>query len=210
MKSFSIITDQIAERGWAVFKDFLAEDLIESLAREARQLWNDGIFKQAGVGRRAGFTLRGDIRSDHILWLDEANLTEAQAAYWSEVEKLREELNRALFAGLVGFEAHYAVYTAAAFYKKHVDRFSTNDERVISCSVYLNENWKREDGGELRVYDGAEDETEYTAIYPAAGTVVLMRSDSVYHEVRPAARDRYSITGWFRRRPLSDSPYRLL
>lgn len=204
MVNWSRITDEIAERGWAAFNTFLAEDLIESLAREARQLWGDGIFKHAGVGSGAGFTLRGDIRSDHILWLDESNPTQAQAAYWSEMEKLRDELNSALFAGLIGLEAHYAVYPAAAFYKKHVDRFSTNDERTISCSLYLNRNWKREDGGELRVYDGAEDETSFVTIYPRAGTIVLMNSASVYHEVRPAARDRYSITGWFKRRPLGN------
>jgi SM-20-related protein len=107
-----------------------------------------------------------------------------------------------LFAGLRELEAHLAVYPAGAFYRKHVDRFSTDDARAISCSLYLNKGWKREDGGELRVYDGAEDEAGFVTIYPSAGTAVLINSKSVYHEVRPASRDRFSITGWFRRRQL--------
>lgn len=204
MIDYSKIADEIAGRGWSAFDGLLDDRLIASLAREARRLWEAGVFKQAGVGRRASLSVRESIRGDYILWLDETDLTKAQSLYWLEMGNLRRELNEALFAGLVELEAHLSVYPAGTFYRKHVDRFSTNDARVISCSLYLNQEWKREDGGELRVYEGPEDEAGFATIYPTAATVVLMNSASVYHEVRPASKERFSITGWFKRRQLSE------
>jgi SM-20-related protein len=36
-------------------------------------------------------------------------------------------------------------------------------------------------------------------ILPLGGRLVLFLSDLIEHEVLPARRERYSITGWFRR-----------
>ncbi|MGE0131133.1 MAG: 2OG-Fe(II) oxygenase [Blastocatellales bacterium] len=192
----SDIWDGIAEHGWAVSREFLPADAIEALAEEARQLWLAGRFSQAGVGRGSDRQIRSDVRSDRILWLDEGELTHAQSRYWAEIEELRAELNRELFLGLASFESHYAFYPPGAFYEKHVDRFSSSDARVISCSLYLNSDWKEEDGGQLSLYVGEEQ----VEIFPQAGAFVIFRSDNVPHEVAPARRDRFSLTGWFRRR----------
>ena len=35
-------------------------------------------------------------------------------------------------------------------------------------------------------------------LHPVCRTVVLFLSEEMPHEVRPARRDRYSVTGWFR------------
>ncbi len=192
----SDIWNALAEQGWAISRDFLPMSAIEALAEEARQLLLAGRFSQAGVGRGSERRVRDDVRGDRILWLDENELTPAQSRYWSEIEALRFALNRELFLGLVSFESHYAIYPPGAFYRKHVDRFSNSDERVISCSLYLNSDWKEEDGGELRLYVG----DQQVEVLPQAGTFVIFRSDNVPHEVASANRDRFSLTGWFRRR----------
>jgi len=197
-QKFSDIIDAIASQGWAVRQDFLPADTIEALIEEARRLWLAGCFSRAGVGRGSGRQIRDDVRSDHILWLDEGELTPAQSRYRVEIEALREELNRGLFLGLISVEAHYAVYPPGAFYRKHVDRFSDSDERAISYSLYLNSDWKEEDGGQLRLYAGGQQ----IEIFPQAGTFVAFRSDNIPHEVAPAKRDRFSLTGWFRRRSI--------
>ena len=194
----STAVDQLAEQGWTLIRDFLAEEEIAELAAEAQRLWETGAFKRAGIGRAERFQIRPDIRSDHILWLDENAPTRAQKVYWQRIETLRREINRAFFAGLVSFEAHFAVYPPGAFYRKHLDQFSSSSDRIISCVLYLNRDWREEYGGALRLYtDG-----NFIDIQPRAGTCVIFRSDSIYHEVLPSQRERFSVTGWFKRRPL--------
>lgn len=198
MKNSTPLLDHLAQHGWAVTTNWLAPDAIAALTQEAQSLWTGATFKAAGVGRGAAFQVRSDIRSDHILWLDEANLTVPQAAYWTAMETLRQELNAQLFVGVQELEAHYAVYPPGALYQKHLDRFSTADERIISCSLYLNPNWDEADGGALCLYAGEHS----IDVYPHAGTLAIFRSDAIYHEVLPATRERFSLTGWFKRRSL--------
>jgi SM-20-related protein len=195
---YSNIVGAIAEQGWVITHDFLPSDAIEALAEEARQLLLAGRFSQAGVGRGLRRQIRGDVRGDRILWIEESELTPAQSRYFSEIEALRMVLNQELFLGLVSFESHYAFYPPGAFYRKHVDRFSNSDERAISCSLYLNSDWRKENGGELRLYVG----DQQIEVLPQAGTLVVFRSDNILHEVASANRERFSLTGWFRRRQL--------
>jgi SM-20-related protein len=198
MNRLAEATAEIAHQGWTVKKDFLPPEAIAALRAEAGQLWQEDNFRIAGVGRSGGYALRPDIRGDHIRWLDEQSLTHAQKVYWEVMEELRQELNRELFLSLATFESHFAIYPPDAFYQKHLDRFSNADERVISCTLYLNENWPVESGGQLRLYlpDGSFE------VFPVAGTCVLFRSDLFFHEVLPATETRFSLTGWFRRRSL--------
>lgn len=192
------IVDEIVERGWSVCENFLPADSLESLVQEADELWRDGRFNPAGIGRGANFKVHPEIRGDRVLWWDAANLTPAQRNYWDAIEPLRIQLNQELFLSLRDFEAHYAVYPAGSFYKKHLDQFRQTSQRVISCILYLNPDWQPSDGGQLRIYD-SENAQLFTDIFPIAGSFVSFRSDLVYHEVLPAIRQRFSLTGWLRR-----------
>jgi SM-20-related protein len=196
--TYSAIIDQISRQGWAVCEGLLTDQDIKSLAEEAKALWSNGSFRPAGIGRGRSFRISPDIRGDYILWLDEDSLTPAQKRYCDEIERLRLELNRELFTSLSEFEAHLAVYPPGAFYKKHLDRFSDSQERVISCTLYLNSHWRESDGGALRIY---LDQTHFD-IQPKAGTFVAFRSDAIYHEVLAATKERFSLTGWLKRRSL--------
>jgi SM-20-related protein len=195
---YSKLIDGLSTAGWAAMADFLSQDAIEALADEARELFAAGRFKQAGVGRGLEHQVRSDIRGDWICWLNERELTPVQSRFQSAIDSLRSELNRELYLGLESFEAHYAVYPPGAFYSKHVDRFFSSDERSISCTLYLNPDWRKEDGGQIRLYVAGEE----IEIYPDPGAFVIFRSDSIPHEVIAASRNRYSLTGWFRRRSL--------
>ncbi|HMV50490.1 MAG TPA: 2OG-Fe(II) oxygenase [Blastocatellia bacterium] len=198
MNRFAEAVADIAAQGWTVKKDFLPPETIAALRTEAEQLRQGDEFRSAGIGRSDGYALRPDIRGDHIRWLDEHAPTPAQKVYWEAIEELRGELNRELFLSLATFEAHLAIYPPGAFYQKHLDRFSDADERLISCTLYLNDNWQAEAGGQLRLYlpEGSVD------VLPEAGTCALFRSDIFFHEVLPATKTRFSLTGWFRRRSL--------
>lgn len=198
MSRFTETATEIAHRGWAVIKDFLPHEITSALRAEAEQLWQAESFRKAGTGRLGGYAIRPNVRSDHIHWLDEQSPTEAQSLYRTAIEELRQELNQELFLSLSTYEAHFAVYPAGAFYQKHLDRFNNADERTISCTFYLNENWQEEYGGQLRLYLP----NSFIDVVPTAGTCVLFRSDTFFHEVLPATEVRFSLTGWFRRRSL--------
>ena len=199
MSRFIESANEIAQRGWSVINNFLPPETITVLRAEAEQLWQQSDFRKAGTGRLGGYAIRPDVRSDHIHWLDERSLTEAQSLYLKAIEELRQDLNRELFLSLSTYEAHFAIYPAGAFYQKHLDRFNNSDERTISCTFYLNENWREEFGGQLRLYLP----NTFVDVLPSAGTCVLFRSDTFFHEVLPATEMRFSLTGWFRRRSLN-------
>ncbi len=198
MSRFTQTANEIAHRGWAVIKDFLPREDTAALRAEAEHLWQSEDFRKAGTGRLGGYAIRPNVRSDHIRWLEQQPATDAQSHYREVIEELRQELNQELFLSLSTYEAHFAVYPAGAFYQKHLDRFNNADERTISCTFYLNENWQEEYGGQLRLYLP----NSHVDVLPRAATCVLFRSDTFFHEVLPATETRFSLTGWFRRRSL--------
>jgi SM-20-related protein len=193
------IVEELAASGRSVQAGFLAPAEILALREETAESWRTGAFRPAGVGAGAESQVRGEIRGDNILWL-EAPATVAQQVYLDALERLRLAINRELYLGLLGFEGHLAVYPPGSFYRKHLDRFQTAGHRVVSCILYLNDDWKAEDGGQLRLYAGPEEDAATEDVLPSGGNFVIFLSGSDYHEVLPAKRERVSLTGWFRTR----------
>jgi SM-20-related protein len=186
----------IEQRGWAVEASFLPQPAIAALRTETRRLDAAGEFQLAGIGRGASRVERSDIRGDRILWLDEQPRCASELVLSDALTALRTALNQTFFLGLDSFEGHYAIYPAGAFYRRHRDRFRDDDARVISCALYLNEDWSAADGGALRIHldPGARD------IVPTGGTLACFVAERFEHEVLPSARERLAVTGWFRRR----------
>src|ERR1700690_3233969 len=151
----------------------------------------------AGIGRGVALQQGPEVRGDRILWLEERTAAPAEVAFWRAIEALRLALNETLYLGLFDFEGHYAMYPPGACYRRHRDRFIDDDSRILSCVLYLNDVWTTVDGGALRIHidgKGARD------VLPAGGTFVCFQAERFEHEVLPAARERLSLTGWFRRR----------
>jgi SM-20-related protein len=176
----------------------VTSDLLEQLRNDAAALRERGDFRNAQVGRGHRADVHTRIRGDAICWFDPAAPTPAQARYFAVMAEVMQTLNRTLFLGLAEIEAHYAVYPPSAGYARHLDRFADSDERTVSAVLYLNDGWKDEDGGQLRIHTG----DGFLDVLPQRGTLVLFRSDSVWHEVLPSRRERWSIAGWFRRRSM--------
>lgn len=189
----AIDCDVLAAQGYVIVPDFLALKHTRTLYDYAAALpayeWHT-----AGIGRAENFTTDTQVRRDQIRWLQRQQPTER--SYLELMEKLRLQLNQELFMGLFDYECHLACYAPGAFYKKHVDAFKGRSNRILSSVFYLNPDWQQADGGELIIY-GKQGEVLET-ILPEAGKLVLFLSDVFVHEVRRGARDRYSITGWFR------------
>lgn len=206
---FDALADHIAAHGFCVINDFLPAPVISALADDAQQLKQNASLREAGIGREHS-GINKSIRGDSIFWLDEGTATEAQRCYFAQMENLRLSLNQHLYLGLFELECHLAVYPQGAFYKKHLDCFASQDpskpQRRITCIVYMNQDWKLEDGGQLKLYlNETDDSDKYKSILisPLAGRAVIFLSDTFYHEVLPTNRERVSLTGWFLSRPAS-------
>jgi SM-20-related protein len=175
----------------------------ESLAllRACEASFDQGEFRQAGVGRRGNPEVRQEIRGDHVLWIDPATTSPQQKVWLETLETLRLALNRRFFLGLDHYEGHFAIYPHGAFYKAHLDRHEGSSERIVTTILYLNEDWQPGDGGELKLWTTPGDtEGEFVLIEPRLGTLVCFLSGDFWHEVMPARKIRASITGWFRQR----------
>ena len=193
-----LLADALVEHGWSQQNIFLPADLTLALAAECRALTESGALQSAGVGRGAAQSLRPAIRGDRILWL-KAGQSPACDRYLLIMETLRIALNRSLYLGLDEYESHFAFYAPGAAYLQHVDRFRDDSARTVSVVIYLNQDWLVEQGGALRLHPLGKCTED---IAPVASRLVLFLSADMLHEVLPATRDRLSLAGWFRRRPV--------
>lgn len=192
--------EAIGEHGFVVVDHFLPGTLIQALHQQAKTLQQSGDLLQASVGKGADKQVLNKLRADAIYWLDDNNNNPAESSYLAKMELLREAFNQHFFMGLFEFETHFAIYPSGGVYHKHLDQFKGNQERQVSAILYLNQDWEKGDGGELRLYlNGTSDDT-HIDILPLGGRLVLFLSAKFLHEVLPAKRERISLTGWFRTR----------
>jgi len=191
------VAEGIRVHGWARVPGYAPPGDWQGLAAEARRMRDHGAFRHAGVGRGAGFRVRPEVRSDHVLWIDPDAATRRQRAWLSRMEALRRALNERLWLGLFTYEAHLAVYPPGAFYATHLDRFEGARHRLVTVILYLNEAWSESDGGALRVFLDAPDPPPFEEVRPEGGTLVAFLSGEHPHEVLPAHRERWSVVGWF-------------
>ncbi len=195
------VAAELTASGFAVAPGYAPGACWRPLGDEARRMHVGGAFRHAGVGRGASFRVAPEIRSDRVCWVDPARPTRRQAAWLARMEALRRALNGSLYLGLFGFEAHLAVYPPGARYRTHLDRFADARHRVVSVLLYLNEGWGVEDGGALRLYLEGPERAPQRDVLPEGGTLVAFLSAELHHEVLPAARERWSVVGWFTGRP---------
>jgi SM-20-related protein len=199
MSLIDTIIDDLLEKNYSIQQSILTEEIIQQLYEEGLACWESGEFRTARIGKGDEEQKRPEIRSDKIHWLDPEKLSSNQNIYWNFIDELRNEVNRTFFFGLKDFEAHFAVYPEGAFYKKHLDQFTKTPHRFVSCILYLNKDWKPEQGGQLRIYKDGENEMDFLDIQPEFGKFVCFLSGNLYHEVLPAKRERFSLTGWLRK-----------
>ncbi|HEY7773077.1 MAG TPA: 2OG-Fe(II) oxygenase [Marinagarivorans sp.] len=188
------IAHDLYRDGYSIRHNALSPGLLELLVQTLNALSNND-FEAAGIGRAQDHTLDEQVRSDKIRWI--TGESAAGQAWLAWAEALKVEINRRLFLGLFSFESHFAHYAPGDFYQRHSDAFRGQANRTLSVVVYLNEQWREHEGGELVLYRDEADPTGIKVL-PEWGTVVAFLSEEFPHEVLPAVRDRYSIAGWFR------------
>jgi SM-20-related protein len=190
----------LAERGYSVTPSFLDSEEVSAWNGEAGSAWRDGGFRHAGVGRGDTFRVQPEVRNDQIRWLEPQYGSPIERRHFERMEELRLVLNRELYLGLLGFEAHLSVFSQGARYRCHLDQFRNAYHRIVSAVLYLNPDWTEDDGGALRLYLEEPESAPWEDVLPTGGTLVLFLSARFHHEVLPAGRERLAVTGWFTRR----------
>ena len=181
----------IENRGYYLQTGLIADTLVFELRKIMDERYEQDLFKKAGVGKGAVFTINENVRRDSILWIENEPVNPIVKLYSDFITSLIPELNRYFFLPLKDKELMFAMYEPGSFYKKHKDRFEQNQHRFFTAVLYLTD-WKEGDGGELQLFLPNENVIK---VQPKAGTFLLFQSE-IEHEVLPALANRYSITGW--------------
>jgi SM-20-related protein len=196
-KKLNAISDGLIETGLSVVRDFFSEIEIGAMTADLLQMRIQNRFRPAGIGRGQNFQIDETLRRDEICWLEKPQPNDISQQPWSSLEVLKTHLNRSLFLGLNDFDSHYAIYPPGGFYRRHLDRFTDDDRRVVSVVAYLNRDWRPEFGGQLKLYPSQQ---AILTVEPNAGTLVCFLSAQIEHEVVPSNRERMSLAAWMKRR----------
>lgn len=191
---FESIAIGLETKGYVVLPsalpEYLADGLVDYLA-----ILEDTEFHNARIGRGNDQVRNNFVRRDRIHWIDNSHNGGVEWLAW--LGKLKLYLNRRLFLGLFSCESHLSRYQPGDFYRKHLDAFKGESNRVLSLVAYLNRGWETEHGGELVIYspDGG---AELVRVLPCYRSLALFLSEEFPHEVLPTARNRYGVAAWFR------------
>ena len=180
------ILDDLDQQGFAIIDDAYPLEYIKALAQECTSNLNH--FKDAAIQNG----VVSNIRSDHILWINEELLLAQQ--HVEQLNSLAQDLNRNFYLGIQDVEAHFACYNAGEFYALHRDNPQGKNGRIISSVFYIHEEWQDAWGGELRLHDKND---QWHVIQPKPNRIALFQSD-LLHEVLLSKQQRLSITAWLR------------
>jgi SM-20-related protein len=188
---FNQIADGLADQSFAIIDQFLSREETAAILQGDEFVNHKLHFRKAGIGKTDKQIIE-EVRGDYIQWIDPAQASPGERVYLNRLRDLTQFLNQALFLSLKDVEIHRTVYPVGTRYQRHLDQFKSDDHRKLSVICYLNQDWTTEHGGQLRLHldSGTLD------ILPEGGRLVIFRSDLIEHEVLPATRERYSITGW--------------
>ncbi|WP_424961206.1 2OG-Fe(II) oxygenase [Ekhidna sp.] len=188
--------DQLSLNDFVVIDDFLPEDLYKRVRSFLLHKLEVDEFDRAGIGSSNKNLKDTSIRGDFTYWLDKDRDKDLSLAF-EIIDETKNILNRFCFLSLSGYEFHLAYYPEGTYYKKHLDQFQERSNRMVSVIIYLNEDWKKGDGGELKIFK----EDGELIVDPVAGRCVMFKSADVPHEVMQTNLGRYSLTGWLLYQP---------
>ncbi len=190
----TVIAQALLTSGRCIVPDFLDAATVQLLRADSQDLQLAKRFIQAGIGKGKTHVKNDQIRKDSISWLDEGGANATQAHLFTKLAALKLALNRELLLGISSFEGHYAFYSAGGFYKRHLDSFRSDDSRIVTVVLYLNDDWKIADGGMLRLYT----DPASLDVSPTGGTLACFLSRELEHEVLVSHKSRLTFTGWFK------------
>lgn len=190
--------DRLSENDYLVVDNFISDRLYHKIRSYFDHLMEENEFSKAGIGDAGHRQIESSVRGDFIYWLDR-NRDNELSDFFDLVEVLISKIKRYCYLSISDYEFHLAHYPAGTRYEKHIDQFHGRTNRILSVLIYLNEDWKPQDAGELKIYDN----NSQVLVEPIAKRLVIFKSNSVEHEVLKTNSGRKSVTGWLLRQPAS-------
>ena len=188
--------NELASNDFVIVDDFISEDLFTNIMSFFKELEENELLRKAGIGASGEFQLKASVRGDFIYWLDR-DRDQTMTPFFELKDEIADKLRQYCYLSLPGSEFHLAKYPEGSHYDRHLDQFNARNNRQITILIYLNENWKPGNGGELKIYR----EDEEILVEPIARRLLMFRSDTVEHEVLITNVPRYSLTGWLLSKP---------
>lgn len=193
---FEELIQGLMDKEYGCCNDFMLPNVILGLMANLTRLNDSGKMNLAGIGNKTNLQKNKKIRGDKINWIESQSNNQFESDYLKKIGRLMLHLNNTCFTSLKNSESHYATYEKNTHYKRHIDQFKTDNGRKFSLVLYLNDDWKDEDGGTLSLYPKNK---EPENISPLGGRMVFFKSDEMEHEVNASfTRSRNSIAGWLK------------
>lgn len=191
--NFELLINSFINHKVGIDANFISANLASKLKTNLLNLSTSNQLKNAGTGN-AQSIVNKKLRGDEIFWLDKAHNDKTENLFFKQIDNFIAYLNSTCYTGITSYEFHYTMYKAGTFYTKHFDQFQNNSDRAFSMIIYLNQNWKLVDGGELCLHQNNLIQT----ISPVSRKCVFFKSDEMEHEVLITNAPRLSITGWLK------------
>jgi SM-20-related protein len=195
-QKFEGIIDGILANGYGICDDFLDKNEVDNLLKTFSNRYQEGLFKEASIGKQSDVQKDLQIRGDEILWLENDSTEISERVLLDRNQEFTHYLNRTCYLGISDSEIHFAKYEIGKFYRRHRDTFQTQKGRVLSVIYYLNQDWVPADGGNLIIYTQENNIEKPITIAPLAGRLVCFESEKLDHEVTETFKERLSVTGW--------------
>lgn len=192
--NFDNLVNSFLETEVGISDDFITEILANQLRENLLALHLKQKLKTAGIGNNSKLTEDKLIRNDKVYWLDRKHNDVHENSFFDLMDNFVRYLNRTCYAGINGYEFHYALYEPGSFYKRHLDQFKDNSSRAYSMIIYLNLDWEPNHGGELCIFHP----NHFQLISPNSRKCVFFKSGEKEHEVQLSHESRMSITGWLK------------
>jgi len=194
LDTFNTLIDSFIDNKVGIAENFLSESLASHLRVNLNNLYAGERLLSAGTGNDKTTVHNKLVRSDKIYWLDRNHHDAHEDDFFDLMDSFISYLNSTCYTGITGYEFHYTMYETGSFYTRHIDQFKNNGSRQYSMIMYLNENWKENDGGELCIHHNGHLQN----IAPVNGKSVFFKSSELEHEVLLTNKPRMSITGWLK------------
>ncbi|MDX2304209.1 MAG: 2OG-Fe(II) oxygenase [Microscillaceae bacterium] len=188
--------DRLSDQHYVLIDQVIPDRTFAEIKTYYQSLLTQEEFAKAGIGTLQDFQIDKNIRGDWVYWLDRER-DKPLTGFFSLIDEWIARLNRYCYLSISDSEFHLAYYPPGTFYKRHLDQFREQNNRLISLVFYLNEKWQPGDGGELKIY---QDDREIL-VEPLGNRLVLFKSDLVEHEVMMTYQGRESLTGWLLYQP---------
>jgi SM-20-related protein len=194
LDTFNTLIDSFIDNKVGIAENFLSKSLASHLKANLTNLYAGEQLLSAGTGNDKTTVHNKLVRSDKIYWLDRSHHDSHENDFFDLMDTFISHLNSTCYTGITGYEFHYTMYETGSFYTRHIDQFKNNGSRQYSMIMYLNEDWKENDGGELCIHHSDHIQN----IQPVNGKSVFFKSSELEHEVLLTNKPRMSITGWLK------------